>query len=851
MKTHFDPSLSRWLRSTSARVPRHDLYFGTPVNHPTAGLPIGDGDTGSLLWTEKDGLHIHLNKCDLWQDAPPGVTWDDACYCSGHEEELTCVKHAGEITIRFDAPIFEYLYQKAYCARLSLVDATGKIDAETPFGSFSMDAFAEHDSGVTVLRIRSTSEEPDAPAVRLSRWGSRTLWRWYAQQKFAPEVGLDGTETYAEDGRLYIAQELNATCFCIGLSLVGETPASADRVNGHTAAFRLGSQAEHAFTLYYTVKTGSDTADAKAKCADALRAAEDTGAAALYDRHRAAWREFWDRSYVALSDDYLENIYHLYLYVMNSESRGAYPPHFTSGLWGFYHDYVPWVYTFHYNIQHMYAPLDEAGHGDLARNYYELRKNGLPVFREYAKRVKKQPGIFVHDVTDRYGRGADYDSLNCTPAAQIAMQMVRHYRFTGDEQFFAEFALPMMRGAAEFYLGMLTKEDDGLYHICGTTAYEGNAPTDDTLTDYVMIRALFPVLMEHCDGEMREKLGDVLAHLPEPLLLPLEEYDWDGERFTYGIGKGRLPFGDGRVYGIGFRDGEPVRKSYGDPDCPKRLYGFPDIELSPLYPAGIFGLKDRGTPKFDNMMNQMMLHQTGRDCGHWNMLPVYLARMGMGEEFTENCRGMIEANQGFLNGFNAESGEGGSPGGWPMWYHFTDTGTGEKHAVKTDDFTHFDFETGPILAMGIVESLLQSHEGILRVFPAVKAGDRADFSLYAEGGFLVGGECSPDGCVVTVTAERGGGCFLSLPDAESGWHFYRRIGDTFAEQPIVRERVGAEEAIRLPEMAVGETVLFVTVPIEALEPEPEKTSAPNREWKECGRVALGSPSLMGIERGQE
>ncbi|MCR5682687.1 MAG: hypothetical protein K6G29_09585, partial [Clostridiales bacterium] len=76
MKTHFDPSLSRWLRLTSARIPQHDLYFGTPVNHPTAGLPIGDGDTGSLLWTEKDGLHIHLNKCDLWQDAPPGVTWD-------------------------------------------------------------------------------------------------------------------------------------------------------------------------------------------------------------------------------------------------------------------------------------------------------------------------------------------------------------------------------------------------------------------------------------------------------------------------------------------------------------------------------------------------------------------------------------------------------------------------------------------------------------------------------------------------------------------------------------------------------------------------------------------------------
>ena len=73
MKTKFNPDAARWDLSASKRIPRHDLCFGTPVNAPTAGLPIGDGDTGTLLWFEKDGLHLHINKCDLWQDAPPGV----------------------------------------------------------------------------------------------------------------------------------------------------------------------------------------------------------------------------------------------------------------------------------------------------------------------------------------------------------------------------------------------------------------------------------------------------------------------------------------------------------------------------------------------------------------------------------------------------------------------------------------------------------------------------------------------------------------------------------------------------------------------------------------------------------
>lgn len=850
MKTHFNTGTGEWSIRTSGYVPRHDLYFGTPVNGPASGIPIGDGDTGSLLWLEKDGVHIHINKCDLWQDAPAGVTWDDECYCSGHEEELTCVKHAGEITLKFDAPVFEYLYQKRFAARLSLADAAAHVDAETPFGSVSIRAFAENESGVTVLSVRSASEDASSPAVTLARWGSRTLWRWYAQQKFAPETGLAGTDAFVREGRLFITQELNAVSFCIGLSVGTKTPGTASALNRHAAAYRFPTEREHEFTLFYTVKTGADAEDAVKRCAASLDEAEDLGSGGLlYERHAEAWRTFWDRSFVSIDDDYLENIYYLYLYVMNSESRGTYPPHFTSGLWGYYHDYVPWVYYFHYNIQHMYAPLDAAGHGELAQNYYELRKNGMPQFRKYAERVKKKPGIFVHDVTDRYGRGADYDSLNCTPAAQIAMEMFRHYLYTGDETFLREYALPMMRGAADFYLGMLEEGEDGLLHIRGTTAYEGNAPTDDTLTDYVMIRALFPALAEFSSPEERDRLADAAARLPDPILLPLEEaYDWDGEIFTFGIGKGRKPRGDGRVYGIGNRDGEPVRKSYGDPDCPKRGYGFPDIELSPLYPAGIFGLKDRGTPLFDVMMNQMMLHQSGKDCGHWNMLPVYLARMGMGGEFTENCRGMLEANQGFLNGFNAESGEGGCPGGWPQWYAFTETDSKETRMVKTDDFTHFDFETGPILAMGMQEALLQSHEGVIRVFPAVKPGSDAAFVLYAQGGFQVGGEISTEGCVVTVTSLRGSDCLVSLPDPESlpegaVWRQYRLTESGFEERPVRFTHAGGGEAVSLADLCPGDTVMLCTAPIEELETSETVMSVPNGEMKRCGQVSLGSPRL--------
>ncbi len=71
MITSFDFASGKWLPGAADRLPAHDLYFGTPMNRPTAGIPIGDGDTGSLIWQERDGIHINIGKSDLWKDAAP------------------------------------------------------------------------------------------------------------------------------------------------------------------------------------------------------------------------------------------------------------------------------------------------------------------------------------------------------------------------------------------------------------------------------------------------------------------------------------------------------------------------------------------------------------------------------------------------------------------------------------------------------------------------------------------------------------------------------------------------------------------------------------------------------------
>ena len=125
----------------------------------------------------------------------------------------------------------------------------------------------------------------------------------------------------------------------------------------------------------------------------------------------------------------------------------------------------------------------------------------------------------------------------------------------------------------------------------------------------------------------------------------------------------------------------------------------------------------------------------------------------------------------------------------------------------------------------------------------MKEGDSAAFVLYAQGGFRVGGEISPEGCAVTVTALKNGDCLLCLPDFP-GWKQYRKNGRGLAETPTETVFTGFETAIALS-LEEGETALFSSVPLEELEYEEQEISAPNADWKRCGRAVLGSPRLMG------
>lgn len=560
--------------------------------------------------------------------------------------------------------------------------------------------------------------------------------------------------------------------------------------------------------------------------------------------HTMDWENFWNQSFVTIPHDFSENLWYLNLYYANSECRGAYPPLFCNGIWGFYHDYVPWNYYFHYNMQLHHFPLHAAGHSKLIDNYYRFRRDHLPQAQEYCIKNKHVEGAFYHDVTDRNGLGAQYDSLNCTPGAQIAMEMWNHWRFTGDKAFLDDTALPVMLETAKFYINSLKKGDDGLYHIDGTSAYEGTPPFDDTITDLTMIRALFSALSQASESSESEIYNEILSHLPEYKLLPLEEDETDGKMLTQGFCKG-FPAEEGsQILSVGKKHGsdEWTRKNYGNLE--RVYYGFPDTELSPLYPAGVIGLADRGTPIFRALLNQMRLHPKAKDCMGWCTAPLNLARLGMAEEMAQHVEDVIDTWIIYPQGFGTYGPANVSDQAerWKM-NDVRDTDSGETKKVTAWNFRHFDFETLPILAAATNEMLLQSYDGVIRICPAVKKDANVSFRLFAEGGFVIQAEVNGADYIISITKTREDTCLVSLPEYFSQPFVYSIHDGDAVLTSCETEQHPNENLLKL-KFGQDSRMILCSGLIETIEYTEAEAIKRNSGIKRCGKAKLGEVGVF-------
>lgn len=707
-----------------AYLSKHDVVYLSPPTEGYEGFPLGNGDIGAMVWTTKTGLQAQINKND---------TWDEP-----NDEAPMLLRSCGQLSVDFTVPCFDWLYLDDFEGRLSMHDAEATFSTTTPFLSVSVNSRVQVNRNVFLIECQTEgrgdlSEEGAMVRVALERWGSRAFPSWYSGITRGAHLGLGNAKAGAGKGDIWIEESFKDLSFAVVCRVIGQKQTDAAIAHRHRAEISLPAKPNHQFTVMVSVVTTYESPEPLNAAVALLDECEKVGFMALCNEHRAWWADFWQRSFVHLGNDYLENLYYMHMYLMGSSSRGRYPVVFNAGTFTWNHDVRQWVTPHHWNMQQAYWSMNAANHSNLLRPYLDTYWRLMPKAEAYAKSRGFENAILWNEGHDFSGRMLLYPN-NFTPASQIAQFFWDYYQYTGALEFLKERTYPFMKRAAEFYLQYLKwDEEKKQYEIYPAAIYE--CPQGDhfrnTITDLAMIRTLFRACIEASeilgiDQAKREQWQKVLDHLaPYPLLMLPEV---------------------GEALAVGLNPDQSVANFDTDDE-----YTFCRNTAS-VFPAGDIGISRKGSRLYEAAVRRAKLHPKNKLA--ISPIATVKARLGLADDARDDLLMSIRQLQHFPQGlfYNLDH-----------WYYlsryadvaknpiidcqrdyiydrearYKHTIAGQRINTPAKPFIQCGLEPSAILAVTVNEMLLQSHEGLIRVFPATPNDWPAVFTLKARGGFLV------------------------------------------------------------------------------------------------------------------
>ena len=721
---------------------RHDLLYEDAARAWEEGLPLANGSMGVVIWGDGNPLKLTLDSYALWDLREP--RFKDARYSYAHYKELYRAGRIAEIKdifefrrkrivpTRLPGPRMDVRFggaAKNFEARLSLATATAHGKLSVSSGAVEWDAFVASDEDTLVFRIHPGNH----PKARLT-FGDHHLTKAaraeLKRRRFPPP----------ERGR-----KAGVSWFYQAIPKNG----------GFLLGWRRIAEKRNGETILVTLLKGDDQ---PTLVQQAIGQIEKTAArlTPLRRRHARWWRGFWNKSFLSIPHGRLENLFYAEMYKLGCCSRPGKWPITLQGPWGPDGEMPPWHGDYHLdmNVQQSYWPVYAANHLECGEPLTAWATRLLPRFKEECKKFFNGDGAFAPCALGPNGeRIYGYHTTEQWPGngAWLAWHLWLHYLYGQDEEFLKSQAYPFMREFMKLYADILEKGKDGLYHIPLSNSpeyFEGNPEAwgTDTTCDLALIRALGQALLSCAEKfalaePEAERWRDILNHLaPYPTLATMTPglaEKWEATRVQQ-----KMPRDDLRL------EATP-HSLFVMKDMPYAFSHRHQSHLMAIYPLGLMTVEGSAEERatISESLKAYMRPGQGLWGGHaFTWVSLLASRAGrplmalrMLEEYVDY---FISPNTFHLNGDYRQSG----------------ASTFSHHPMT--------LEAGFGAAAGILEMLLQSWGGKIRVFPAVPREWReAVFcDLRAEGAFLVsallqGGEV----LWVQITSERGLPCKLANP----------------------------------------------------------------------------------------
>lgn len=267
---------------------------------------------------------------------------------------------------------------------------------------------------------------------------------------------------------------------------------------------------------------------------------------AAYDHARVeadkSWHEYWSRSGVQLSDDFLERIWYRNLYYLNCAVRPGIKCPGLFANWSHAKIGSNWHGDYHanYNLEQPFWVTFSSNHVDKHLPYADLVDFVLPVSRAWAREYYGLPGAFFPHVAYPVEMSVmpfpvpTWGAQVCeTP--WVVQSLWWHYLYTMDVEFLRDRAFRPIREAVLFLNGYIRRAgirghtwDDELYHIYPTVVpelhglradpeFSADCNVDLTLTKFVFgayLRACHVLGLEQEETLLISEVQDILDHYP-------------------------------------------------------------------------------------------------------------------------------------------------------------------------------------------------------------------------------------------------------------------------------------------------------------------------------------------------
>jgi len=444
--------------------------------------------------------------------------------------------------------------------------------------------------------------------------------------------------------------------------------------------------------------------------------------------HRTWWQNYWRRSSVSLPDSILEKQYYLEMYKFGSVARADTPPISLQAVWTADNGRLPpWKGDFHHNLntQLSYWPAYTGNYPDLEEGFLNWMWKYKETFEEYTSTYFGTAGLNVPGVTTLTGQpmgGWIQYSFGPTVASWLAHHFYLHWVYSKDEEFLREKAYPWLRDVAVFLDEISARDERGMRKLPLSSSPE---IFDNSRRAWFDETTNFDLALIHWTYEKT-------AELAVELNLKKDAQKWEQ------ILKEWPQLAVDPETGLMFSPNVPYDQSH-------RHFS----HLMAFHPLGLIDFSNGEEDKeiIQNTLNN--LAEVGPD--YWTgysyswQANLY-ARAFEGEKAAEALRIFAECfclkNSFHVNGDQCKAGY-------------------SKMIYKP-----FTLEGNFAFASAVQEMLIQSHTGVVKLFPAIPADwQEVSFStLRTYGAFLVSAKME-NGEVnrLEITAEKGGEIVLENP----------------------------------------------------------------------------------------